>query len=63
MESPHANDFTDILVVAADPKFGDDVSGTNIGFVYNPNNGFIWGTNRAGNKIYNEAEPEDPNNY
>jgi general secretion pathway protein G len=56
------NDFTNVLVVAADPSFGDPVAGANIGFVYNPSNGFVWGTNTAGDKIYNEANPNDPGN-
>lgn len=56
------NQFSDVAVVAADPTWGDAVSGANIGFVYNPNSGVIWGTNTAGNKVYNEADPNDPNN-
>ena len=56
------NDFTDIAVVAADPAWGDPVVGVNIGFVYNPNDGVIWGTNRAGNKVYDEANPANPAN-
>jgi prepilin-type N-terminal cleavage/methylation domain-containing protein len=57
------NNYTNVLVVAADPNFGDAVAGANIGFVYNPNSGFIWGTNRAGDLIYNEANANDPNNW
>ena len=55
------NNFA-ISVVAADPAFGSPVADAGIGFVYNPNNGFIWATNTAGNKIYNEGDPQDPNN-
>jgi prepilin-type N-terminal cleavage/methylation domain-containing protein len=56
------NNFTDVMVVAADPAFGDPVATPNIGFVYNPNHGVIWATNTAGDRIYNEADPTDPNN-
>jgi general secretion pathway protein G len=56
------NGYRDILVVAADPLFGDPVAGANIGFVYNPANGIMWGTNKAGDRVYNEANPNDPNN-
>jgi prepilin-type N-terminal cleavage/methylation domain-containing protein len=56
------NKFSNVAVVGTDPKFGDPVDGANIGFVYNSNNGFIWGTNSTGTKVYNEADPDDPNN-
>ena len=56
------NGNTDVLVVGTEQVGGDDVSGTKIGFVYNVNNGKIWATNRAGDKIYNETNPDDPNN-
>jgi len=56
------NEFSGIAVVAADPSFGDAVAGESIGFIYNFNNGFIWGTNKAGDRVYNEGFPQDPNN-
>lgn len=56
------NNNTGIAVVATDPAFGDAVSQAGAGYVYNPNNGFIWGTNTAGDKVYNEGNPQDPNN-
>ena len=56
------NGFTAIAVVAGDPSWGDPVAGANIGFVYNSANGFMYGTNTAGNKVYNESNPMDPNN-
>lgn len=56
------NGFSDVAVVAANPAFGDPVAGSNIGFVYNPTTGVIWATNTAGDRIYNEANPNDPNN-
>jgi general secretion pathway protein G len=56
------NNFTNVLVVATDPAWGDAVAGADIGFVYNPNSGVIWGTNASGNRIYNEANPNDPLN-
>ncbi|MCY2953218.1 MAG: type II secretion system protein [Planctomycetota bacterium] len=56
------NNNTDIAIVATDPAFGDAVSQAGVGYVYNPNNGFIWGTNTAGDKVYNEGNPQDPNN-
>jgi general secretion pathway protein G len=56
------NGFTNIAVVNTDPRFGDPVAGANIGFVYNTINGFMYGTNTAGDKVYNEANASDPNN-
>jgi prepilin-type N-terminal cleavage/methylation domain-containing protein len=56
------NGFSDIATVTSEQAGGDSVSGTNIGFVYNSNNGKLWATNHAGNLIYNEIDPEDPNN-
>lgn len=58
------NGFSDIAVVNVDPVFGSGVAvvGANIGFVYNPINGVIWGTNTTGLLVYNEANPNDPNN-
>ena len=56
------NGFSTVAVVATDPVFGDAVAGSGIGFVYNPNNGFIWATNTTGDKVYNEGNPDDPNN-
>lgn len=56
------NNFSNIAVVATDPAWGDPVVGANIGFVYNPNNGVIWGTNRAGDKVYDESNPANPAN-
>ena len=56
------NGFTGVAVVAADPTWGDPVAGANIGFVYNSANGFMYGTSKSGTKVYNEANPKDPNN-
>ena len=56
------NGFSDIAVVAAEPTFGAAVAGANIGFVYFPTNGSIYATNTAGDKVYNEANPDDPAN-
>jgi prepilin-type N-terminal cleavage/methylation domain-containing protein len=56
------NGFTDVLAVNADLFGGDAVSGTNIGFVYNSLNGKLWATNKAADRIYNETQPDDPNN-
>jgi general secretion pathway protein G len=56
------NNFSDVAVLAADANWGDAVAGANIGFVYNPNDGVIWGTSTDGTKVYNEADPNDPNN-
>ena len=56
------NGFTNIAVVAVDPSWGDAVVGANIGFVYNSNNGFIYGTTQTGAKVYNESNPSDPAN-
>jgi prepilin-type N-terminal cleavage/methylation domain-containing protein len=56
------NGNSDVLVVSTDQAGGYDVSGTKIGFVYNSLNGKLWATNKAGNKVYNETSPDDPNN-
>ena len=56
------NNFTNIAVVATNQAFGDTVSGTDIGWVYNEETGYLWATNRAGDKIFNEANLNDPNN-
>ncbi|HEV8606356.1 MAG TPA: type II secretion system protein [Tepidisphaeraceae bacterium] len=56
------NGYTNIAVINADPAWGDPVVGANIGYVYNSLNGVIWGTNTAGDKVYNESNPSDPAN-
>ena len=56
------NGFTNIVVVVADPTWGDPVAGANIGFVYNSSNGFIYGTTLLGDKVYNESNPLDSAN-
>jgi len=56
------NGFTNIAVVAVDPSWGDPVVGANIGFVYNSNNGFMYGTSALGDKVFNESNPNDPAN-
>lgn len=56
------NNFSDVHVVAADPAWGDAVPGANIGFVYNSTTGYLWGTNTAGNRVFNEDNLNDPNN-
>jgi prepilin-type N-terminal cleavage/methylation domain-containing protein len=56
------NNYSDVAVVAVDQNWGDPVVGVNIGYVFNANNGMIWATNTAGNMIYNEDNPSDPNN-
>jgi general secretion pathway protein G len=56
------NNFSDVEVVNTDQNGGDPVAGVNVGFVINSNTGMIWATNTAGNMIYNEADPKDPNN-
>lgn len=56
------NNFSGVVVVGSDPDFGDPVAGAEIGFVYNPNTGVIWGTNRAGNRVYDEGWPDNPQN-
>ena len=56
------NGFSTILDVTTDQVGGASISGTNIGFVYNSRNGKLWATNRAADRIYNETNPDDPNN-
>jgi prepilin-type N-terminal cleavage/methylation domain-containing protein len=56
------NGFTDIVVVVADPTWGDAVAGAKIGYVYNSNNGFMYGTSALGDKVFNESNANDPAN-
>ncbi|MGA2496117.1 MAG: type II secretion system protein [Tepidisphaeraceae bacterium] len=56
------NSFSNVTVLESDPQWGDPVAGTDVGFVYNPRSGVVWGTNKAGTKVYNEADPNDPSN-
>jgi general secretion pathway protein G len=56
------NGYSDILVVTTDATGGDAVGTAHTGFVYNSNNGKLWATNTAGDKVYNEVNPADPNN-
>jgi general secretion pathway protein G len=56
------NGFSDVQTVTVDVAGGDAVSGTNIGFVYNSRTGKLWATNHAADRVYNEIDPEDPNN-
>jgi general secretion pathway protein G len=56
------NNFSDVAVVNTNQNWGDPVVGVNIGFVINSNTGMIWATNTAGDMVYNEANPKDPNN-
>ena len=56
------NGKSDVLVVATDYASGDPVAGTGMGWVYNPANGKLWATNTAEDRIYNEINPNDPNN-
>ena len=56
------NNFSDVAVVGTDQLAGDPVVGVNIGFVFNSSNGMVWATNTAGTMVYNEANPQDPNN-
>ncbi len=56
------NNFSNVAVVAEDAQWGDAVAGAEIGYVYNPISGVVWGTNRSGTKVYNEADPNDPGN-
>jgi general secretion pathway protein G len=51
-----------ILAVTSDQVGGAAVGTPDIGFVYNSNNGKVWATNTAGDKIFNEIDPSDPNN-
>ena len=56
------NGQSTILAVTSDVTAGAAVGTANIGFVYNSKNGKMWATNTAGNKIFNEIDPSDPNN-
>jgi general secretion pathway protein G len=58
----HLNGFSDVETVTTDQTGGAAISGTNIGFVYNPSNGKLWATNTAGDKVFNEVNPDDPSN-
>ena len=56
------NGYTSVLVVSADQIGGDAVATASTGFVYNSTNGKLWATNTAGDKVFNEVNPNDPNN-
>jgi general secretion pathway protein G len=56
------NGHSNVLAVTSDQVSGAAVSGANLGFVYNANNGKMWATNTTGDKIFNEIDPSDPNN-
>jgi hypothetical protein len=56
------NGYPSVAVVTADVVAGDAVTGTNIGFVLNTTNGKIWATNKSGNKVYDEANPNATTN-
>jgi len=56
------NGYTNILVQTTDAVGGDAVGAANTGFVFNSTNGKLWATNTAGDKVYNEVNPLDPNN-
>jgi len=56
------NGHTDILTVTSDQTGGTAVAGGTNGFVYNTSNGKVWATNTAGDRIFNEIDPSDPNN-
>jgi len=56
------NGQSTVLTVTSDQTGGAAVGTANIGFVYNTSNGKMWGTNTAGDKIFNEIDPSDPNN-
>ena len=40
----------------------EKVSGVMVGFVYNTTNGKMWATNTLADKVFNEVDPNDPNN-
>lgn len=56
------NGYSDVEVVATDQVGGTMVSTTNSGFVYNSNNGKLWATNTAADRVFNEVNLNDPNN-
>ena len=56
------NGYSDILAVNTDQVGGDPVGTPQVGFVYNSANGKLWATNRAADRVYNETNPDDPNN-
>ena len=56
------NGKSDVLVVAADVASGDPIAGTGMGWIYNPSNGKVWATNSKEDRVYNEINPNDPNN-
>ena len=56
------NGHTDVLTVTTDQTGGTAIAGGTNGFVYNTTNGKMWATNTAGDHIFNETDPSDPNN-
>jgi len=56
------NGFSSVLVVNTDQVAGGAVATPGTGFVFNSINGKLWATNTAGDKVYNQGDPTDPNN-
>ena len=46
------NGHSNVLAVTTDQTSGAAVAGSNLGFVYNTNNGKLWATNTTGDKIF-----------
>ncbi len=51
-----------VALVNSDLNYGDAVNGADAGFLYNADTGSIWATNTGGTRVYNEENPNDPNN-
>ena len=56
------NGYSNVEVVTTDQVGGAAVSTTTSGFVYNSNNGKLWATNTTATLVFNEVNPNDPNN-
>jgi len=61
------NGLDDVGLSADTDDFGSgsggvDAPAANCGFIINPTTGKIWATSAKATKIYNEGDPQDPNN-
>jgi general secretion pathway protein G len=56
------NGHSEVETVADDQVGGEVISGTTIGFVYNPSNGKMWATNTAATNVFIELDPNNPLN-
>ena len=56
------NQKSAVLIVTADVTLGGASGSTADGWIFNKTNGKTWATSAKFTKVYNEANPADPNN-